>query len=171
MRQKTCLTADGRVFLGFAVSAAAKPTSSVPAKEKAAVTNTLHKPLKPLLKAPGLYQYRSPMYSPLGLPPVSMQIPRMLLNHQHILASQVEVWKALHETNHSNNLDDREDKLCFTISLDAEEVYGNNDDQEDRNPDGAIDITRSFPERYSYGGCNDLEWESDQPSESIAEEG
>lgn len=61
MRQKTCLTALGSVFLGFAVSAAQRPTSSVPVNEKAAVVKTEHKPLKPLLKAPGLYQYFAPM--------------------------------------------------------------------------------------------------------------
>lgn len=32
---------------GLAASAAANPTSSVPANEKAAVTNTLQRPLKP----------------------------------------------------------------------------------------------------------------------------
>ena len=42
---------------GLDVSAAARPIqSSVPAKAKAAVTKTLHRPLKPLLKAPGSTQ-------------------------------------------------------------------------------------------------------------------
>jgi hypothetical protein len=53
--------AAGRDLRGLAVSAAARPTSSVPAKAKAAVTKTLQTPLKPLLKAPGSDQYWPPM--------------------------------------------------------------------------------------------------------------
>ncbi len=53
--QKTCFTAVGRVFRGLSVSAAQSPTSSVPANEKAAVTDTEQSPLNPLLKAPGSY--------------------------------------------------------------------------------------------------------------------
>jgi hypothetical protein len=48
--------AVGRERRGLAVSAAARPTSSVPVKAKAAVTKTAQRPLKPLLKAPGLCQ-------------------------------------------------------------------------------------------------------------------
>lgn len=44
---------------GLGVSDAARPTSSVPAKEKAAVTKTEQTPLKPFAKAPGLYHTRS----------------------------------------------------------------------------------------------------------------
>ncbi|CAF4775482.1 unnamed protein product, partial [Rotaria magnacalcarata] len=36
----TCFVARGIVFRGFAASAAANPTSSVPEKAKPAVTNT-----------------------------------------------------------------------------------------------------------------------------------
>ncbi len=61
MRQKTCLMALGRDFRGLTASAAARPTSSVPVKAKAAVTKTVQKPLKPLLKAPGLYQNLQPI--------------------------------------------------------------------------------------------------------------
>jgi hypothetical protein len=46
----------GSDLRGFAVSAAARPMSSVPVKEKAEVTRTVQKPLKPLLKAPGSFQ-------------------------------------------------------------------------------------------------------------------
>jgi hypothetical protein len=53
--------AVGSALLGLWVSAAARPTSSVPENEKAAVTRMLQKPLKPLLKAPGLAQYWPPM--------------------------------------------------------------------------------------------------------------
>lgn len=49
-----------RVLRGFGVSAAASPTSSVPAKENAAVTNTAHTPLNPFARAPGFSQYRPP---------------------------------------------------------------------------------------------------------------
>ena len=40
--------AVGRALRGFSVSAAARPTSSVPAKAKAAVTKVEQSPLKPL---------------------------------------------------------------------------------------------------------------------------
>lgn len=46
--QKVPLTAEGIDSLGLGVSEAARPTSSVPANEKAAVTKTEHTPLKPL---------------------------------------------------------------------------------------------------------------------------
>lgn len=46
-RQKTCLVAVGSVLRGLAVSAAARPTSSVPENANAAVTKTEQKPLKP----------------------------------------------------------------------------------------------------------------------------
>lgn len=61
IRQKTCLIAVGSDFEGLCVSAAARPTSSVPEKEKDAVTRMLQKPLKPLWKAPGLSQYLPPI--------------------------------------------------------------------------------------------------------------
>lgn len=45
IRQKTCLMADGRDLRGVLLSAAASPTSSVPKKAKAAVTNTEQNPI------------------------------------------------------------------------------------------------------------------------------
>lgn len=84
MRQKTCLMAVGSVLRGLAVSAAASPTSSVPAKAKAALTKQEQRPLKPLLKAPGSCQYLPPMYDPPGPPPMLSMAPRMLSSgHQH----------------------------------------------------------------------------------------
>ena len=61
IRQKVPLTAAGMVLRGSGVSEAARPTSSVPAKENAAVTNTEQTPLKPLANAPGLLQLAPPM--------------------------------------------------------------------------------------------------------------
>jgi hypothetical protein len=78
MRQNTCLMAVGRDLLGLWVSAAASPTSSVPENENAAVTRILQKPLKPLWKAPGLAQYRPPMYPLSCVPPQLMTAPRIL---------------------------------------------------------------------------------------------
>ena len=78
MRQKTCLHAVGKERRGLAVSAAARPTSSVPPKEKAAVTKTEQRPLKPLWKAPGSCQYLVPMYEPPGPPPMLRIMPRRL---------------------------------------------------------------------------------------------
>ena len=69
MRQKTCLIAVGRALEGLWVSAAARPTSSVPENENAAVTRILQNPWKPLLNAPGVCQYRPPMYPESGPPP------------------------------------------------------------------------------------------------------
>jgi hypothetical protein len=59
--QKVCLMAFGRDFLGSAVSAAPRPTISVPENAKAAVTKTEQTPLKPSLNAPGLRKYFPPM--------------------------------------------------------------------------------------------------------------
>lgn len=46
------LTALGMVLRGLGVSEAARPTSSVPANEKAAVTKTLQTPLNPFANPP-----------------------------------------------------------------------------------------------------------------------
>jgi hypothetical protein len=78
IRQNTCLMAVGSALLGLWVSAAARPTNSVPENEKAAVTRMLQKPLKPLLKAPGLAQYLPPMYPLSWPPPQLMTTPRIL---------------------------------------------------------------------------------------------
>lgn len=63
IRQKTCLIAPGISLTGLRASAAAKPTSSVPLKAKAAVTNTLQKPRKPFWNGPGSTHRRAPQYS------------------------------------------------------------------------------------------------------------
>lgn len=63
IRQNTCLMAPGKALAGFSASAAARPTSSVPEKAKAAVTNTEQTPLNPFLNAPGSYQSLAPQYS------------------------------------------------------------------------------------------------------------
>jgi len=63
IRQKTCLIAPGRALMGFSASADARPTSSVPEKAKAAVTKTVHTPLKPFRNAPGSYHNLAPQYS------------------------------------------------------------------------------------------------------------
>jgi hypothetical protein len=56
MRQNTCFEALGIALRGFADSAAARPTSSVPPNAKAATTKTPAKPLNPLRNAPGSCQ-------------------------------------------------------------------------------------------------------------------
>ena len=61
MREKTCLIAEGNDLAGFSDSAAARPTSSVPEKEKAAVTNTPQKPTKSV-NAPGSLHVLLPWY-------------------------------------------------------------------------------------------------------------
>lgn len=78
IRQKTCLMAPGSDFRGLAVSAAARPISSVPVKEKAEVTRTLQNPLKPFLNAPGFAQYFPPIYPLSGSPPMLMTMARRL---------------------------------------------------------------------------------------------
>ena len=54
---------DNSHLNGLALSAAVRPTSSVPAYEKAAVTKTEQKPRKPFWNAPGSYHRRAPQYS------------------------------------------------------------------------------------------------------------
>src|SRR5690606_29170626 len=78
IRQNTCVMVVGSDLRGLAVSVAARPSNAVPAKEKAAVTNTEQRPLKPSTKAPGFFQYLPPMYSPCGPPPQLRTMPRML---------------------------------------------------------------------------------------------
>ena len=120
MRQNTCLIAVGNVLRGLAVSAAARPTSSVPAKAKAALTKTEQRPWKPFLKAPGLRQYCAPMYAPPGPPPIFRITPRMLL--ESAVSDEIGKNDFIHESHDRNDLDDTEDELCLTITLDAEEV-------------------------------------------------
>lgn len=85
IRQKVIFIALGNALIGFCrssclsicwickfrcctrptgCSVAARPTSSVPAKEKAAVTNTEQTPGKPLASAPGSCHSLAPQYSP-----------------------------------------------------------------------------------------------------------
>jgi hypothetical protein len=63
---------------GSTVSAAARPESSVPWNAKAAVTNTEHIPLNPFRNDPGSCQNVVPYLIPLGDPPASMTIPRII---------------------------------------------------------------------------------------------
>lgn len=76
----------GRDFFGLAVSAAARPTNSVPIKENEDVTKTLQKPLNPLFVAPGLVQYCPPIYPLVGGPPILMTIPSSL---RHSLVHEI----------------------------------------------------------------------------------
>lgn len=124
IRQNTCFTAVGSVLRGFSVSAAHSPTSSVPAKENAAVTNTEHRPLNPLWKAPGLYLTGQPhpeclefsLHSPIFGPNVALSMDTSAINDN----------PKNDESDHGNDFDDGEDKLCLTISFDAEQVDGYN---------------------------------------------
>src|SRR5258708_2988359 len=83
IRQKVFFIAPGIVLRGLGVSEAARPTSSVPAKAKAAVTKTAQTPLKPLANAPGSYQYLAPtywLYAPLAGPPPQLRRREINMN-------------------------------------------------------------------------------------------
>lgn len=83
IRQKVFLIALGIVLRGLGVSEAARPTSSVPANAKAAVTKTAQTPLNPFANAPGSCQYFPPMYwlyAPLAGPPPQLRMTEMNMN-------------------------------------------------------------------------------------------
>ena len=64
--------------LGFLVSAAANPTSSVPVKAKVAARIVDANPWNPFLNAPGSLQVSVPKLCPFGAPPALITIPTMI---------------------------------------------------------------------------------------------
>lgn len=144
IRQNTCLMAPGKLFWGFSVSAAARPTSSVPEKEKAAVTKTPQKPAKPLLKAPGLYQVRAPQYSPylplLG-PPPQAKTTLKLVSLDGILEEFCSANSPHeHEDNNGRQLQQRNPELFFGIAQDTKDVNQDDGDQEEGDPERYADV-------------------------------
>lgn len=71
------------------------------------------------------------------------------------------------EANDSQNLDDREDKLGFTITPDSEKVYGDDENEEQRNPHTRIDIPSAFPIAESDGSSDNFERKGDQPVQGV----
>lgn len=68
----------------------------------------------------------------------------------------------------SDDLDDGEAELSFTVAFDTKEVNGDNCDQENSDPDGGVDFSGVWPEGEGYGGGDDFKGEGDEPLESIA---
>lgn len=71
----------------------------------------------------------------------------------------------LHESNNSDNLDEREDEFSFTVALDTEQVDGDDEKPEERNPDGAVD--GRLPVVDGDGSGDNFEWQDNQPLHSV----
>ncbi|KFZ20242.1 hypothetical protein V501_00254, partial [Pseudogymnoascus sp. VKM F-4519 (FW-2642)] len=65
------------------------------------------------------------------------------------------------EADHRDDFDEGENELGFAIAFDAEEVYGDNENEEDGDEDGAVE--RFIPEIDSYAGGDDFDRENDEP--------
>lgn len=126
IRQKVILTALGKALRGFCTtcqscnstagpsaltgcSVAARPTNSVPAKEKAAVTKTLQTPLKPLANVPGFCQYLPPMYLM-----IVFSISGVLMRLYHVAHS---LYSPLSGPPPRTNTSAENKKMMITVSL------------------------------------------------------
>ncbi len=59
------------------------------------------------------------------------------------------------EADHRDDFDEGEKELGFAIAFNAEEVYGDNENEEDGDEDGAVE--RVIPEINSYAGGDNFE--------------
>lgn len=69
------------------------------------------------------------------------------------------------ETNTGADLDDRENKLNFTVTSNTEDLNAHEDNKEDRDPDSHVDIFS--PESDGDGSRDKFERQDSQPSESV----
>lgn len=124
---------------GFAVSAAPRPTSSVPAKAKAAVTKTEQSPLKPFSNAPGFCQYLP--YEIRHIRSKRREKGRRCWFYPDIsfirTTSDVNNDGKDNEADDSDDLYDGEDEFCLAISSGAKEVDYN--DRYEKDGDLAAD--------------------------------
>src|SRR3954447_5633587 len=70
-----------------------------------------------------------------------------------------------HESNDSDNLDDREDEFSLSVALDAEEIDRYNQDQKYGDPGGIVHTRR--PEIHRDGSSDDFQWHGHQPVHGI----
>ena len=71
-----------------------------------------------------------------------------------------------HEAHDGRDFDNGEHKLGLTVTLDTHHVNGQYDEEEDGDKDGALQIT--VPVLQGKRGGDDLEWQDDQPLQSVA---
>mgnify|MGYP001580756320 CR=1 FL=1 len=70
------------------------------------------------------------------------------------------------EADHRNDFNEGEKELGFAIAFDAKEVYRDNENEKDRDEDGAWE--RVIPVTDSYASGDDFERENDEPLRCIA---
>lgn len=70
------------------------------------------------------------------------------------------------ESNHGDDLDDCKDVLRLCVTLDAEEVDGDDDDQ--KNADPSVVVDSSVVPKVDREGCrNDLKWQHYKPLHGV----
>lgn len=70
------------------------------------------------------------------------------------------------ETDDGDDLDDGEDEFGLTITLHTEQIDGNNDDEENGNPGGVVDLAL-VPVVDGNRGSDDLERQDNQPLQGV----
>lgn len=125
-------------FRGSGVSEAARPTSSVPAKEKAAVTKTEQTPLKPLAKAPGLCERSAlarskfDMAADAPLPVSTADV--LVVNAACRAAATVEDDGSEDENDDDQQLEAGRPELFFSVAKGAEDIDEDDQEPEDGDP-------------------------------------
>lgn len=150
--------AEGSALIGLGCSVAARPTSSVPAKEKAAVTKTEHTPGKPFARAPGSCHSLAPQYEPyspeLGPPP---RMKTKLAMRKIAIVSSLR-----HDDQNSSSAKPQVPKLRVTDGQNSykgniawnSHVESKDNHREDGNPYSYIDCLIRIPELDGEGsGC------------------
>lgn len=75
----------------------------------------------------------------------------------------------LHEANDSDDFDDREDELSFTVAFHAKHIDENDDEEEDGDKDGPCQSL--IPVRNGQRRGNNLQWQYYQPLHCVAMKG
>jgi hypothetical protein len=165
MRQKTCLMAVGRLLRGLAVSAAAwieddvsehSGGTKLPLKKdtyqsdqfstrvgKSGRNKHSTQPLKPVVKRTGIFPVR----------PTDVAACWRAANVDHNTEKN--------EPNDGGHLENRKNKLGFAIALDACEVDAHNDNQKQRDKDGAVEV--GIPVGDGQGAGDDLQGQHHNP--------
>lgn len=74
----------------------------------------------------------------------------------------------LHETKHSSNLNDAENKFCFAVTFNAKKIDADDDEEEYRHPCRRIDAVCTVPEGNGDRRSDDFKGECDEPGECVA---
>lgn len=63
-----------------------------------------------------------------------------------------------HESQDCSDFDDGQHEFRLAITSYAEEINADNDNQENCDPSGAVDRSRTWPVTHSDRRCYDFEW-------------